>query len=187
MGKNMKRNLFLFVFAVLLSAFGASSASAAPAEKLSIQRLVFADEVVGLGQYTPRPTPRFTTEEACLVYVETAGFAMPLKPKTEDEYSVNLAVDLALKLPQSGRKLALVPDVTTLVTTARSHWAAYYLAFTLDLAQVPPSSYVLEVGVRDNIGGQVISRDLALQVAEPTEADIKARQEREAEAQRQQR
>jgi hypothetical protein len=105
---------------------------------------------------------------------------MPPTPGAEDSYDVNLAVDVLIKLPQSGRKIAAQSDMATLTTPMRSKLSAQAipLAFTFD--GWSPGNYVMEVGLRDILGGQTVSRDLTLQLVEPTEADIKARQEREA-------
>jgi hypothetical protein len=183
----MKKNVFLFavLVALLTFVFWTPEAFAAPAEKLTIQRLVFSDEIQGLGQYTPRPNARFTLDDVCTVYVEVAGFAMPLRPDTQDQYDVNLAVDLALRLPQSKRIAASGSDLATVASTVRSPWSAYFLPFSFSVNSLTPGNFVLEVGVRDNISGQIVSQDLTLQVVEPTEADTKARLEREAAAQNQ--
>ncbi|MDR2180695.1 MAG: hypothetical protein LBP21_10335 [Synergistaceae bacterium] len=173
----MKKNLFLLVvFALWVG--GAPHVFAA--EKLSIQKLVFADEMLGLGQYTPKDGTRFTLDDTCSVYVEAVGFAMPLSPKTQDEYNVDLAVDVKVKLPQSGRRLTFQPDMAKLVTKIRSHLTAQALGFSFSFEGWTPGNYILEVGLRDNLGGQTVSQDIPLQLVEPTEADTKARLEREA-------
>jgi hypothetical protein len=145
---------------------------------------VFADEVIGLGQYTPRPKARFTTDDTCRVYLETSGFAMPPVRNQQGEYSVSLTVDIAVKLPQSGRKLVFQPDMATLATTARSKLSSYYMEFAFNFEGWTPRSYALEVGLRDNLGGKTVSQDILLELDEPAEADAKARLEREAATQR---
>jgi hypothetical protein len=173
----MKKNLFLFVVFTLW-ACGVPSAFAA--ENLSIQKLAFVDEMTGLGQYTPRNGTRFTLDDTCSIYIEAGGFAMPLSPNTQDEYNVDLAVDVKVKLPQSGRRLTFQPDMAKLVTKIRSKLTAQALGFTFAFDGWTPGNYALEVGLRDNFGGQTVSQDLVLQLVEPTEADTKARLEREA-------
>lgn len=177
---NKKISFLSFLALLALGVEVLAPSGAFGAESLSIQKILFADEVIGLGQYTPRPDSRFTLDDVCRVYVEAAGFAMPPTPGTEDSYDVNLAVDVLIKLPQSGRKIAAQSDMATLTTPMRSKLSAQAipLAFTFD--GWSPGNYVMEVGLRDILGGQTVSRDLALQLVEPTEADIKARQEREA-------
>jgi hypothetical protein len=177
----MKKNLFLFVMFAL---WVCMASRAFGADKLSIQKLVFIDEMIGLGQYTPKSGARFTLDDTCSVYVEATGFAMPLVPNTKDEYSVNLALDVKIKLPQGGRTLAFQSDMGTLVTRLRSKLPVQALGFAFDFDGWTPGNYVLEVGLRDNLGGRTVSQDLALQLVESTEADVKARQEREAEAQK---
>jgi hypothetical protein len=135
---------------------------------------------VGLGQYTPKSGTRFTLDDTCSIYVEALGFAMPLTPDTQDEYNVDLAVDVKVKLPQSGRKLTFQPDMAKLMTKIRSKLPTQALGFSFTFDGWRPGNYVLEVGLRDNLGGQTVSQDLALQLVEPTEADTKARLEREA-------
>ncbi|MDR1978148.1 MAG: hypothetical protein LBQ42_05390 [Synergistaceae bacterium] len=173
----MKKNLFLFV----VFAFGVCVASSVfAAENLSIQKLVFVDEMLGLGQYTPKADTRFTLDDTCSVYVEATGFAMPLSPNTEDEYNMDLAVDVKVKLPQSGRTLTFQSDLAKLATQIRSKLPTQALGFSFSFDGWTPGNYVLEVGLRDNFGGQTVSQDLPLQLVEPTEADTKARLEREA-------
>jgi hypothetical protein len=148
---------------------------------LSIQKLLFADDIVGLGQYTPRPDARFTLDDVCTVYVEAAGFTMPLTPGTEDNYNVDLALDVQIRLPQSGRRVVFQPEMGRLTTQVRSKLPAQAMGFAFTFDGWSPGAYVMEVGLRDILGGgQTVSRDLTLQLVEPTEADIKARQEREA-------
>ncbi|MDR1622414.1 MAG: hypothetical protein LBS00_08580 [Synergistaceae bacterium] len=173
----MKKNLFLFVtFAFWVCV----ESRALGAENLAIQKLVFVDEMMGLGQYTPRSGNRFTLDDTCSIYVEAGGFAMPLTPNTQDEYNLDLAVDVKVKLPQSGRKLTFQSDMAKLVTQIRSKLPTQALGFSFAFEGWTPGNYVLEVGLRDNFGGRTVSQDLALQLAEPTEADTKARLEREA-------
>jgi hypothetical protein len=173
----VKKNLFL-VLIFTLWACGVPHVFAA--ENLSIQKLVFVDEMVGLGRYTPRNSTRFTLDDTCSIYVEAGGFAMPLVPNTQDEYNVDLAVDVKVKLPQSGRRLTFQPDIAKLVTTIRSKLPTQAIGFTFNFDGWTPGNYALEVGLRDNFGGQTVSQDLVLQLVEPTEADTKARLEREA-------
>ncbi|MDR1378937.1 MAG: hypothetical protein LBJ36_07780 [Synergistaceae bacterium] len=150
------------------------------AESLSIRKLLFADDVVGLGDYTPHPDTRFTLDDVCTIYAEAAGFAMPLTPGTEDNYNIDLALDVLIKLPQSGRMIAFQSEMARMTTQMRSQLPTQALAFSCTFDGLAPGTYAMEVGLRDILGGQTVSRDLTLQLVEPTEADIKARQEREA-------
>lgn len=173
----MKKILFLFVVFAL---WACNVPFVFAAENLSIQKLVFVDEMAGLGQYTPKNGARFTLDDTCSIYVEAAGFAMPLSPNTQDEYNVDLAIDVKVKLPQSGRRLTFQADMAKLATTIRSKLPAQALGFSFTFDGWTPGNYALEVGLRDNFGGQTVSQDLVLQLVEPTEADTKARLEREA-------
>ncbi|MDR2136822.1 MAG: hypothetical protein LBO68_00915 [Synergistaceae bacterium] len=151
------------------------------AESLSISKILFADEIVGLGQYTPRSDTRFTLDDICAVYVEVAGFAMPLTPNTEDSYNVDLALDVQIRLPKSGRSVAFQPEMARLTTQIRSKLSAQMMGFSFTFDGWSPGTYLMEVGLRDILGGgKTVSRDLTLQLVEPTAADIKARQERES-------
>jgi hypothetical protein len=175
--KKMMKTLSVSFFALLASIVVPSLALGA--ENLSIVKILFADDIAGLGQYTPRPDTRFTLDDVCTVYVEAAGFAMPLAtPNTEDSYNVDLALDVQVRLPQSRRKIAYQPDMARLTTQVRSKLPAQMMGFSFTFDGWSPGTYVMEVGLRDLLGGQTVSRDLTLQLAEPTEADIKAKQER---------
>jgi hypothetical protein len=180
----MKKFLFLALIVFFVSIPAGTSASAA--ESLTVRKLLFADEIMGLGQYTPRPNTRFTLDDNCWVYVEVTNFAMPLTPDTEDEYNIDLAADVKVKLPQSGRQLALQPDMAKLTTKMRTALPTQFLSFGFSFSGWTPGNYALEVVVRDNFSGQVAAQDLLLQLVEPTEADIRAKQERETQQQQKQ-
>lgn len=169
-------------FFLAVAVFSLLLAGAAYADGLVVQKVLFADHIAGLGRYTPRADNFFLLGDPCEVYIETSGFATPLTLNTQDEYNVSLAVDVKVKLPQSGRRIAEQADLATLDTKLRSKLDSHYFAIGFDFAEWTPGNYVLEVGVRDNIGGQTISQDLPFTLAEPTPADI---QEREARQQQQ--
>ncbi|MDR2529587.1 MAG: hypothetical protein LBD04_11340 [Synergistaceae bacterium] len=171
----MKKKLPSFVFMALVLYVAAAFA----AEGLSFQKLAFADGISGLGQYTPHPGARFTLLDTCSVYIEAAGFANPRLPGGEDEYGVDLAVDVAIRSP-SGRRLFFEPGVDGLMTKTRSKLPMHFFAFSFPFEGWDPGTYVLEVGLRDNLSRQTVSRDLTFQVEKPTNAEIKAMQEREA-------
>lgn len=173
MKKNFTGVLFALIFPLLLSN------TSWAADKLLIRKLVFADDIGGMGQFVPRSTSRFTLDDQCMVYIEFEGFAIPLTPGTQDQFNVNLAVDAKVKLPQSGRKIAFQSDIATFQTTLQSKLDAHYLGFGFSFKDWTPGNYVLEVGIRDVLGGHTVSQDLPFQVVEPTEADIKARKARE--------
>ncbi len=167
----------------IVTVFSLLAVGIAYADGLTIQKALFADQVVGLGQYTPHAGNRFTLDDTCRVYVEVAGFATPLTLNTQDEYNVNMGVDVRIKLPQSGRRIAFQPDMAKLDTKLRSKLAAHFFAFAFNFDGWSPGSYVLEVGVRDNLGGQTVSQDIPFVLAEPTAAEIRARQEQQPQEQ----
>ena len=71
-------------------------------------------------------------------------------------------------------------------TKLRSKLSSHFFTLGFKFDGWSPGSYVLEVGVRDNLGGQTVSQDLPFTLVEPTAADTKARQEREAQQQKEQ-
>ncbi|MDR1732050.1 MAG: hypothetical protein LBR61_08150 [Synergistaceae bacterium] len=185
MKKNLEKKNF-FLCAILTVLFvSISFAPALAAEKLAIQKLLLADDIKGFAQYTPHAGSRYTLEDECWIYLEATGCATPAVSDAKDEYSLNLAADILVKRPQSGQKLAFQPDIATLVTTLRSKSPTQFLAIGFGLKGWTPGNYSLEIGLRDNLSGQTVSQDLALQVAKPTEADIKAKQERETKTKQQ--
>ena len=158
----MKKFFFPLVTLVLLALAPCVSA----ADKLTIRKLVFVEDIQGLGNYTPRGNAGFTLDDTCTVYIEAEGFAMSLTPGAQDEYNMDLAVDVAIKLPESRRTLFSQSDVTALTNKVRSELPVY-LAFSFTFNGFMPGNYILEVGLRDNIGGQIMSQDLIIQVTEP--------------------
>jgi hypothetical protein len=162
--KSFGRFLPLMALVLSLLLWGGSVAHAA--EGLTIRRATFANEIIGLSQYTPRAGGSFTLDDTCMVYVEASGFAMPLTPDTEDEYNISLAADLAVKLPR-GRRLLFQPNIALQEGKVRSLLPLYFLSFAFSFEGWTPGNYILEVGLRDNFSGQVVSQDLTLQVVEP--------------------
>ena len=171
------------ILSVMLVALLAFSGFAFAAESVSIQKLLFADPIAGLGQYTPRPDTRFTLDDQCKVYLEVSGFATPLTLNTQDEYNVNMGVDVKIKLPQSGRKVAFQSDIAKLEAKLRSKLTTHFFTFGFTFDGWAPGAYVMEVGVRDQLAGKTVSQDLTFQLVEPTEADIKAKLEKQAQEQ----
>ena len=163
----MKKYLKFYagLFFLVICAFSVSPAFAAQAP-LAIQRLVFANEILDMGQFTPRPEARFNMDDICYVYLEMSGFAMPPVQGGQDEYSIDLSVDVALKLSQGGRVLVFEPDMATLATVASSQLSSYFMAFAFNFEGWTPREYVLEVGLRDNLSGRTVSRDITLELME---------------------
>lgn len=176
----MTKKVILSSMLVVLSVF---AGFAFAAESVSIQKLLFADSIEGLGQYTPRPDTRFTLDDQCKVYLEVSGFATPLTLNTQDEFNINMGVDIKIKLPQSGRKVAFQSDIAKLETKLRSKLTAHFFTFGFTFDGWAPGTYVMEVGVRDQLAGKTVSQDLTFQLVEPTQADIKAKLEKQAQEQ----
>ena len=150
---------------------------AASADVLNMTRLLFVDDVSGLGQYTPKHGERFAIGDICIIYVETTGFALqPTEPGSEDEFDLDLAVDIAIMMPQNRRTIASEKDFNTLSTTVRSKLSATFLAFSFIFDEEwDPGNYVIELTLRDNLSGQSVVQEITYRLEEPTEAD-KARQ-----------
>ena len=161
---------FLLICIMTASAVAALAAAAeaavaqTPASSLSIQRLVFVEEIMGLAQYKPHPGgSSFTQDEKCTVYVEVGGFSMPLVEDSQDEYGFSLAVDAAIKAPD-GEVLAFQSGIDEQEGVAYSQLPLHYLAFSFNLEGWTKGDYVLEVGVRDNLSDRIVSGDLPLSV-----------------------
>ena len=155
-----------FVFCALTVC--ASTAFAADPDSLSIQKLVFVDDVKGLAQYTPRPGgPNFGQGDRCAAYVEVAGFSMPLVEGSQEEYSFNLVLDIAVKTPD-GEVIVSQADVDSREGTAYSQIPRHFLWFYFTLEGWPEGDYVLEVGVRDILSGEAVSGELSLSVGPPS-------------------
>ena len=162
-GSFLKKSSLLAAFLLLVCAAAAFAAAAAPASSLSIQKLVFVEGVTGLGQYKPRGGSSFTRDDTCMVYVEVAGFSMPLVEDSEDEYGFSLAVDAAVKSPE-GDVLAFQSDIDSQEGVAYTQLQLHYLAFSFILSEWTEGDYVLEIGARDNLSDRIVSGDLHLSV-----------------------
>jgi hypothetical protein len=140
-------------------------------------RLLFVDGVSGLSQYTPKQGVRYAIGDICTIYIETTGFTLkPVNPNSDEEFEFDLAVDLAIRMPQRRRAIVSEKDFNTLKTTVRSKLPATFLAFGFAFDEEwEPGSYILELTLRDNLSEQSVTQEMTFQVEEPNEAD-RARQ-----------
>ena len=178
MKKRIWINLFFFVLFSLTVLYHAGAAfAAAPADNLNIARLLFVNDVAGLSQFTPKQGTRFAIGDICRIYLEATGFAMnPTNPDTEDEFELDLAVDLTIIMPQGERTVASAPDFHTLQTTFRSRQSTTFLALNFMFDENwAPGEYIIELTLRDNLSGQSVTQEMIYQLEEPTEDD-RARQ-----------
>ena len=169
-GKVLKKlsPLPAFLMFCAATALAVAAFAATPAPSLSIQRLAFVEEIMGLAQYKPHPGgSSFTQDEECEVYVEVAGFSTPLVEGSQGEYAFHLALDAVIKA-SGGEILASQSGIDEQEDTAYMELTQHYLAFSFNLRDWPEGDYVLEVGVRDLLSGQLVSRDLPLRL-EPGE------------------
>ena len=176
--KKCSLNRFFFSAFLLFSVLCcAQTAFAAPADVLNIARLLYVDNITGLSQYTPKQGDRFAIGDLCTIYLETTGFALlPTKPDSEDEFNLDLAVDIAIKMPQRRRAIASEKDFNTLKTTVRSKISATFLAFSfLFDEEWDLGDYIIELTLRDNLSEQSVTQEITFRLEEPTEAD-RARQ-----------
>ena len=179
MKKRIWRSLLFFALlsmAVLCHVHVGSSA----VDALSMTKLLFVDDVTGLSQYTPKQGTRFAIGDICTIYIETTGFYLqPTKSDSEDEFVLNLAVDIEIKMPQRRRTIVSEKDFNTLQTTVRSKLPATFLAFRFIFDEEwDPGDYVIELTLRDNLSGQSVTQEMIYKLEQPTEAD-RARQAEE--------
>ena len=166
----------ILIFAIAASAIAASAiaatavaafAAAAPASSLSIQKLEFVDEIMGLSQYELHPGGmNYTQDEECTVYVEAAGFSTPPVEGAQggrEEYRFGLTLDVAIK-DSTGRTLASQSGVDQQEGTVSLRLPLHYLGLTFPLAGWPEGNYVMEVGVRDILSGQTVTGELHFNV-----------------------
>ena len=180
MRKCIWANLLFSALLLSVTLCRAQAVFAAPADALNMTRLLFVDDVAGLSQYTPKQGARFAIGDICTIYVETAGFTLqPARPDSEDEFDLDLALDIAITMPQHGRTIASEQDFNTVKSTVRSKLPATFMAFSFAFeGDWDPGDYVIELTLRDNLSGQSVTREMAYQLEEPTEAD-RARQAEE--------
>ena len=171
----MKKSSFLaalaaFIFCASLSC-GFAASAADEGNSLSIQKLAFVEDVMGLGQYRPH-TSNYSPAETCSVYVEAAGYSTPPVEDGQDQYSFSLAVDIVIK-DSTGQALASQSDVDKQEGAANNSQppGPQYLWFSFPMGGWPVGKFVLEVGVRDNLSGQTVSGDLPMSVEPDKEPD----------------
>ena len=174
MKKRIWRSLLLSALLSLAVLCHSQAAFAAPAEVLNMTSLLFVDGVVGLSQYTPKQGNRFAIGDICTIYLETTGFTLrPTQPDSEDEFDLDLAVNVVVKTAQRGIIIASEENVDTLKTTVRSKLPVTFLAFSFSFdGDWEPGSYIIELTLWDNLSEQSVTREMTYQLEEPTEADL---------------
>ena len=177
MEKRIGKNMLLSAVFLLLAMCPAQAVFAAQAGVLNMTRLLFVDNVIGLGQYTPKQGERFAIGDLCTIYIETTGFTLrPTKPDSEDEFDLDLAVDVVIMAAQGRITTASAKDFITHSTTVFSKLSATFLFFSFIFEEGwDPGNYLIEITLRDNLSGQSVTREIAYRLEEPTEAD-RARQ-----------
>ena len=173
----MKKRIWwsLFSAALLSLSVLCCPPSAFAADALSVSKLLFVDNVTGLSQYTPKQGARFAIGDICTVYIEITGFALnPADPDSEDEFALDLAVDLTIRMPQRRRAIIVSEkDFNTLSTTVRSKLNTTFTAFSFLFDEDwDTGDYVIELTLRDNISGQSVTQAMNYKLEEPTEADL---------------
>jgi hypothetical protein len=179
MKKNILRSLPLLAVLSLAVMLPAQGALAAPDDALNITKLLFVDSVSGLSQYIPKQGSRFAIGDTCTIYVETTGFTLqPVTEDSEDEFNLDLAVDLTIKMSQRRRVIASEEDFNTLKTTVRSRLPATFLAFSFVFDEDwNGGDYIIELTLRDNLSEQSVTQEMTYLLEEPTEADLARRAE----------
>ncbi|MCL2009123.1 MAG: hypothetical protein FWG71_01075 [Synergistaceae bacterium] len=182
MKKHILRSLLFFALFSLVIPRGAPVfAATANSPALSILTLSFVDNVTGLSQYTPKQGARFAIGDTCMIYLETTGFTLhPVRPDSEDEFDLDLAVDIEIKMPQRRRVIVSENNFHTLKTTMRSKLPIAFLAFGFPFDEDwTPGDYLIELTLRDNFSEQSVTESMIYQLERPTDADL-ARQGEES-------
>lgn len=175
-----------FVFGLLLAAFLAPGALAAPANQaemdkaiaeidtaraavraaldkapLGFRRILFVKDVPnGFAAYTPRADNVFKSNEPLIVYAEPIGVVWK---KEGEQFVSKLVVDFEIRTPQ-GQVLAGQKGFGEFELQAREAPLDYMSHVKLEVSGAPAGSYVLGLTIHDTNGGKSSSTDLPFEI-----------------------
>lgn len=130
------------------------------ASPLRIENLTFVEAAVGYGIYKPRASPVFESGEPMLVYLEPVGMSR----KREGElYGIDIVYDLVTYNSQGVEGDRMV-DFLRVETPSRRANRELYALLKLHAIPYPPGDYVLEVIVRDKVGGETAAKRIPFRI-----------------------
>ncbi len=148
--------------AAALSAFDKAAAAFWQASPLQLRTVVFADDVKGYANYTPRENSEFKSNDTLRVYFEPVGFAFT---PDGDGFSAALVADLQIRTP-GGLILATSEDFGRLAWHGRSKMHEVHATIEFPLPAFKPGEYQLLLTLRDQGSPKEVTVTLPFSVVE---------------------
>jgi hypothetical protein len=146
-----------------LAAFERAEAAFWAASPLQFRKVIFARDVKGFGQYTPRPDGAFKPGERATIYLEPFGYGFT---ENGGEIGVALATDVQIRTP-GGLILAKAEDFAELAWSGREKSREVHATIAVDLPALKPGDYELVLTLRDKGSPKTATATLPFSVAAP--------------------
>ena len=146
-----------------LAAFGKAEAAFWAASPLQFRKVIFAGDVKGFGQYTPRPDSVFKAGERATIYLEPFGYAFT---ENGDTIDVGLTADVEIRTP-GGLILGKADDFASLEWSGREKSREVHATIAIDLPALKPGDYELVLALRDKASPKTTTATLPFSVAAP--------------------
>jgi len=135
--------------------------SAAPLDLVMVAQAT--GQATGYRDYMPRDSAPYAAGEPLYVYIEPIGLRYEV---ADGVYTMGLAADF-LVLNQDGTILGGQRNFADFPFTFHVPSTAVYMTASFQTDNLPPADYVLQLTVRDTVGGGSVTRDVPFTVVAP--------------------
>jgi hypothetical protein len=146
-----------------LGLFDKAAAAFWVSSPLQLRKAIFADNISGFGQYTPRGEAPFRPGDRATVYLEPFGYAFV---QDGDMFRIALAADLQIRTP-GGLILAKADDFGGIEWSGREKSREVHAQVGIDLPALKPGNYELVLTLRDKSSPKTTTATLPFSVAAP--------------------
>jgi hypothetical protein len=146
-----------------LAAFEKAEAAFWAASPLQLRKAIFAGDVSGFGQYTPRPDSTFKPGERATIYIEPFGYGFT---ENGEAIGVALGADVEIRTP-GGLILGKADDFAELAWSGREKSREVHATIAIDLPALKPGDYELLLTLRDKASPKTTTATLPFSVAAP--------------------
>jgi len=145
-----------------LDAFDKSTDAFWAASPLQLRTVLFADSVQGYGQYRPRSDSVFKVGDTATIYAEPFGYGFTA---SGDEFQATFKAGIEVTTP-GGLVLAKSDDFGRLRWMGRTRSRAVHVAIDVELPDLRPGEYRLNVALTDDATGKASMATLPFTIAE---------------------
>jgi hypothetical protein len=146
-----------------LAAFDKAEGAFWVSSPLQLRKVLFADNVSGFGEYTPRSDLAFKAGERATVYLEPFGYSFA---EDGDQFKISLAANLAIRTP-GGLILAKADNFGGLDWHGRSKSREVHAQVGIDLPALKTGDYELVLTLRDQNSPKTATATLPFSIAAP--------------------